>query len=167
MPNSFKIILIGLLMGFVGLFWAGSDIHMKVSGKKTKAMVTDISKDGRQAFYTFTDDKGTDATGSFGVSSGWQPSPDGTVEVVYLPGKPETVRLAGGFGYTGVLVLFAGIAITVMGFVVFNQESIVDAHRQTQQDIDDHNDPVKRLVPWKYRMLFGFLSSVVNDKKKR
>ena len=148
MPTSFKIVLVGLLLIIVGLFWGIRDLRLKMSGRSAVAMITGASNSSRgsvKIFYVFSDEKGGDCNGEFVAGSGWVPPADGRLPVVYLPGQPSTVRPVDAVGYTGVFVFLFGIAVTAGGFWYFNRESVVEAHAQTMKDIEDARDPVKNM----------------------
>ena len=126
MPISLKLLGIGLLTTIIGFFWAASDLRMKWSGKKTMAKIMDVDVDTRtleiaNVHYVFPDETGVDRSGYFHPSRGWRPPADNQVEVIFFAGRPETVQLATASGWTGVLILFGGIAVTAVGFVVFNR----------------------------------------------
>ncbi len=148
MPSSFKALFFGLAMVLIGFFWGIHDVRMKMSGRKVTAAITDASEysDGRvKVGYAFSDENGLDHSGVFTVDKSWHPPLDMKVQVVHLPGKPESVKLVSECGYTGVYIFIGGLVVTFLGYLAFNKESVVDAHRQTQEDLDDASDPEKRL----------------------
>jgi hypothetical protein len=148
MPTSFKIILIGLLLIVVGLFWGIRDLRLKMSGRSTTATITGAAAASRgsvKVFYVFSDETGADCNGECVKGSDWVPPAEGKLPVIYLPGQPSTVRPADAVGYTGFLVFLLGIAVTAGGFWYFNRESVVEAHAQTMRDIEDARDPTKNI----------------------
>jgi hypothetical protein len=148
MPTSFKIILTGGLLILIGLYLGIGDLRLKMSGRRISAQITEVSptNNGRlQVYYVFIDETSSERNGNCLRDGNWVPPEDLKLPVVYLPGRPETVRAADDIGLNGLWVLLAGAGVTALGFWYFNRESVVEAHAQTAQDIEDASDPTRRI----------------------
>ena len=143
MALSLKLLLVGLLAVAVGGLWSANEIRMRLSGRKTTAVIVPASEDssGRaraDVSYVFADEDGSDRSGSFFADSNWQPPEDRKIEVVYLPGRPETVRLAGEKSSAGFIVFVCGVAVTGLGIWFFRHESLVQkGDRMVKKDPED------------------------------
>ena len=147
MPSSFKALFLGLAMMFIGFFWGIQDVRLKMSGCKVTATITDATEYSNriQVGYMFSDENGLDHSGVYNAGKDWHPPLDMKVQVIHMPGKPESVKLVSEAGFTGVYIFLAGLAVTVIGYFAFNKESVVDAHRQTQEDQDEGTNPEDQL----------------------
>lgn len=138
MPTSFKIIFAGLILTVVGFFAGIQDLRLNWSGRRSTATISEVlqNRDNHRLRidYSFSDEEGLDRSGSFNAGPDWKPPADMKIPIVYLSGKPESVRTVGELGYKGVYLFLLGIAITVAGFVYFNRESVTQAHRDIAAD---------------------------------
>jgi len=161
MPTSFKFIGIGLLLTLVGFFLVQQDLRLKIWGKKIAADVMhqdeNTSRRSREVTsygltYRFIDEKNEAVIGGGTVPLDYQgatmwlnketgASEIQTVNVVYLPGKSSINRLATESAFKSYLLFFGGIVLVLMGGYVFKNESVVDAHRQTAEDIEAASQP--------------------------
>lgn len=160
MPTSFKLIGIGFLLTLVGFVFVQQELRLKIWGK---TVIADVMDDYEQTSrrsknptslgltYRFIDDKGEPVTGSATVPLDYKGEPttsaDGEglpgmprvlkVKVVYLPGKTDIRKLATDSAFKSYLMFFGGIGLLMAGVYVFKNESVVEAHRQTNEDLEN------------------------------
>jgi hypothetical protein len=146
MPMSFKIIGVGLILILVGFFSSLTSLRLSFFGKKTKADLmeawakfdknSDEMVSNIELKYRFIDDKGEQIYGGTRVPKDYRPPEDGKVEVVYISGSSKNNRLASASSWSGYLIFIAGIVVTVIGVVYFNNESVNEAHAETAATMD-------------------------------
>lgn len=169
MPTSFKLVGIGALLTLIGFVFVQQDLRLKIWGK---TVIADVMDDYEQTSrrsrtptslgltYRFTDDKGEPITGSATVPLDYKGEPttaaDGEglpgmprvvkVKVVYLPGKPDIRKLATDSAFKSYLMFFGGIALLLLGVFVFKNETVVEAHRQTAEDLEGGTSRMHRHI---------------------
>jgi len=161
MPTSFKFIGIGLLLTLVGFSFVQQDLRLKIWGKKITADVMHQNENASRRTkevtsygltYRFIDENNEAVIGGGTVpldykgATNWLNKETGvseiqTVHVVYLPGKSSINRLATEGAFKSYLLFFGGIALVLMGGYVFKNESVLDAHRQTEEDLEAASQP--------------------------
>jgi hypothetical protein len=141
MPLSFKLIGAGLLLTLFGLFSSLSEIRLALFGTKVKAVVfagwvaSDRDSGAVKRYeleYRFQDESGRDYKNSFTAGPEFNPL-NATVDVVYLKSSPDTNKLASKSGWKSYLALVAGIVLTALGGWYFSQESVNQAHADTDR----------------------------------
>lgn len=157
MPTSFKFIGIGALLTLIGFIFVQEDLRLKIWGKPVVADV--LHQDERSTrrskqpssyslTYRFVDDKNEVITGGGKVPLDYKGASQSTtdeyggpqiltVNVVYLPGKSSINRLATEGAFKSYLMFFGGMGMLLFGVFVFKNESVVDAHRQTNEDLEN------------------------------
>jgi hypothetical protein len=142
----------------VGFFWGIQDLRMKWSGRKSTATVTQVFQNSKtlklDVQYRYSDEQGSEHAGSFGADANWKPPTDMKVSIIYLPGNPDSSRLASASSITGIVLFLVGLSITVFGFWYFNNESVNQAHADIARD--NARGPLRRgLASSLLRDLFG------------
>jgi hypothetical protein len=141
MPLSFKIVGVGLLLMLFGFFSSLTSLRLSFFGKKTKADLmeawakfdknSDEMVSNIELKYRFFDEKGEQFYGGTRVAKNYVPPADGKVDIVYISGSPKNNRLASASGWSGYMIFLAGIVVSAIGVVYFNNESVKDAHAET------------------------------------
>ncbi|HEY3325385.1 MAG TPA: hypothetical protein VGP72_33340 [Planctomycetota bacterium] len=153
MPTSFKLVGFGLLLTFIGFFIIQKDVRLRIWGKPAKADVMNAwarVKNQKvvniELAYQFEDPKGETVKGGAFVAPEWALPEGGKVDVVYLPNKPETNRLASDRSSGAYWVFAGGIVLLIVGGVYFNRESVLDAHRDTAEALDGPKSRAERII---------------------
>jgi hypothetical protein len=160
MPTSFKILGIGLLLSLVSFMYVQQDLRLRIWGKTVVADVMDdyesTSRRTKRVTslgidYRFVDEKGDTVRGGAHVPldyKGEKMAPVGddaafagiprvlAVKVIYLPGKPEINRLATASTFWPYLFFFGGLAILAIGILIFKNETVVEAHKETAESLE-------------------------------
>src|SRR5437868_2836526 len=130
MPLSMKLFLAGFIALAVGGLWSANEIRMRRSGRTVMATLMPETEDtaGRKRSdvpFVFLDEAGSEQSGSFTPGANWQRPEDNQIEVVYLPGRPDTVRFAGEKSRVCFIVLGCSIVLLAAGVWFFKHESLV------------------------------------------
>jgi hypothetical protein len=136
-PWQLKLFGIFLILIMFGLFKGCKDIKFMISGEKTQAEFREFSKRTRSRRreattknikFFFNDKDGKRCTGADVVDLSYQEPYDGTLDIVYIPGKLEIgskntmARLQESSGIVGIIILIIGLCgSAIMGFLAFRE----------------------------------------------
>ncbi len=151
MPLSLKLFLAGFIALAVGGLWSASEIRMRRSGRTVIATLMPESEEsaGRKRGdvpFVFIDEDGSERNSSFTPAANWQRPEDNQIEVVYLPGRPDTVRFVGEKSYVCFIILGCSIVLLGAGVWFFKHESLVPKGDRLVKKEEPESDMLGKLV---------------------
>lgn len=132
-----KTLFVGLAVLLYGSVVAWSDLKIDLWGKQAKAQVTEAwettgrrGRKGQKIEFTFTDDKGETVTSGASVDRYWQPAPDRSFNVWYVPGDSKHTRVDGKSGTFSYIAFLVGLLLTAKGVYDFYKMPVSAAHKE-------------------------------------